>query len=481
MWLQQRLLYHKNANFDNQQLYQAVYNEFLDSDLNKSMKPHLPSLIEDKHKVIIGEHQPIILQIADIFEVGVSSQTLLDVINSHLSGSLKQGHKYNDISDKQYESIQFPRGMLKFQLTDGYQSVDAIEYKPLSNLNLLTPIGIKISVSKALILRGVLLLGPENITVLGGYTEEHRSINAIKIRLLKQLGIPITESSSEINQNQETQETKSDNGKEIFDDDELFNENVVWSNDPLIIADVTPDVDRDVNNSSNSNTEQSQQIDDNYDKVTTEIIHDDNYDKVTTEIIHDNCLDKEPTIDRHSFSEPWLQNSLVNFDIDDMLFTNYEDDYFYAMDEETYFDDLNLVNMSNDTCPQFNEAEKVEQNLPVFELESRSVTLNNKGHNTKAADNNSLTSSPPNLSSCDISPTVPKFIDGLIPIASQDMFSSQEGISDELDDISNDADKTVLIISDDEEGFTYKESEYFRREKNITFINAITRYRRATF
>ncbi|KAF0447594.1 hypothetical protein F8M41_002765 [Gigaspora margarita] len=206
-WLQQHL---ENANLDNQRLYQAIYNEFLDSDLNKSMKPHLPPLIEDKHKIIIGEHQPIILQIADIFEVGVSAQSLLDVVNSYLSGSMKQGHKYNDLSDRQYESIQFPRGMLKFQLTDGYQSVDAIEYKPLSNLNLLTPIGIKISVSQALILRGVLLLGPENVTVLGGFTGEHRSINAIRICLLKQLGLPITDCSQEIQPNQEPESTNED-------------------------------------------------------------------------------------------------------------------------------------------------------------------------------------------------------------------------------------------------------------------------------
>ncbi|CAG8697053.1 7287_t:CDS:2, partial [Cetraspora pellucida] len=206
-WLQQRLLRPENTNLDNKQLYQAIYNEFLDSDLNKSVNPHLPPLIEDMHKIIIGEHRPIILQIADIFEVGVSAQSLLDVVNSYLSGSVKQGHKYNDISDKQYESIKFPRGMLKFQLTDGYQSVDAIEYKPLSNLNLLTPIGIKISVSKALVLRGVLLLGPENATVLGGFTDEHRSINAIRIRLLKQLNLPIPDCSQEIQPNQEPNST----------------------------------------------------------------------------------------------------------------------------------------------------------------------------------------------------------------------------------------------------------------------------------
>ncbi|CAG8624879.1 10351_t:CDS:2 [Dentiscutata heterogama] len=396
-WLQQRLPYSENANLDNQRLYQTIYNEFLDSDLNKSMEPHLPPLIEDKHKIIIGEHQPIILQIADIFEVGVSAQSLLDVVNSYLSGSVKQGHKYNDLSDRQYESIQFPRGMLKFQLTDGYQSVDAIEYKPLSNLNLLTPIGIKISVSKALILRGVLLLGPENVTVLGGFSNEHRSINAIRIRLLKQLGLPVTDCSQEIQPNQEPESTNEnqrtqssinpidlvtsrntsthslssqnepfvslsnatitesqsesqsiqnilfqDSVREMFVDDvDLFNENVVWSNDSFIItSDTTPDVNNELN----------------------PIIIDDTQDFSKPFVMDEFYEDTYPEIDHHSFRQEEEDTMCVNKKLDEI-------------------------------SPYYNmQQNKQEDQILATSIEETRFTLH------------SPTSSPPILS-CDISPT----------------------------------------------------------------------------
>ncbi|CAG8525549.1 10338_t:CDS:2 [Acaulospora colombiana] len=132
---------YQNAN--NQKLYQAVYNEFLESDLKQSIKPSLPPLMDSTHKIIIGENRPVILQIVEIFEVGIPNQTLLDIINSHFSGTIKQGHKYNDIRDRQNEPIQFPRAMLRLYLTDGAQIIDAVEFKPLEQLNLLTPIGTK--------------------------------------------------------------------------------------------------------------------------------------------------------------------------------------------------------------------------------------------------------------------------------------------------------------------------------------------------
>ncbi|CAG8529155.1 4362_t:CDS:2 [Acaulospora morrowiae] len=196
-WLKQCLdkLRHKPEyqNANNQRLYQAVYEEFLESDLRQSMKPLLPLSIDDAHKTIIGENRPITLQIVEIFEVGVSNQTLFDTISSHLSGSIKEGHKYSDVRDKQNEPIKFPKAMLKFYLTDGTQIVDAIEFKPLSQLDLLTPIGTKISVRRTLILRGVLCLEPQKVSVLGGFSNVSRSINNIQNQLEKRLGLPVTE------------------------------------------------------------------------------------------------------------------------------------------------------------------------------------------------------------------------------------------------------------------------------------------------
>ncbi|CAJ0764131.1 21755_t:CDS:1, partial [Entrophospora sp. SA101] len=79
---------------------------------------------------MLDEGKPAILQIIDIVEIGVSTQKLYDMLNSYLSGSLKQGHKYKDVS-KQFKNnvqdVQLPRSILKLTLTDGNQIFDAIE------------------------------------------------------------------------------------------------------------------------------------------------------------------------------------------------------------------------------------------------------------------------------------------------------------------------------------------------------------------
>ncbi|CAG8697125.1 11868_t:CDS:2 [Dentiscutata erythropus] len=221
-WLQQCLdklqskLEYQNAN--NQKLYQAVYNEFLDSDLKYSMKPHLPPFIDNTHKIIIGEHYPVTLQVVEIFEVGIPNQTLFDIINSHLSGSIKQGHKYNDIRDKKIEAIQFPREMLRLYLTDGTQIIDAMELKPVLQLNLLTPIGTKISVKNTLILRGVLCLESQKVTILGGFKGESRSIYNIRNQLEYRLGLPVTKYSLEDKQTPEDSSISEENQRISLND-----------------------------------------------------------------------------------------------------------------------------------------------------------------------------------------------------------------------------------------------------------------------
>src|SRR6185369_5560088 len=76
------------------------------------------------------------------------TQNLYNTVNSYLSGSLKQGYKYKDVSEQlnnvQDIQLQLPRSTLKLTLTDGYQVFDAIEYKPINNLSLLTPVGTKV-------------------------------------------------------------------------------------------------------------------------------------------------------------------------------------------------------------------------------------------------------------------------------------------------------------------------------------------------
>eukprot|EP00775_Hariotina_reticulata_P013242 gene13242-13372_t len=57
---------------------------------------------------------------------------------------------------------------LKLHLTDGVQRVVAVEYRPIPALAVLMPAGLKLLIVKPAVRRGMLLLQPENVVVLGG-------------------------------------------------------------------------------------------------------------------------------------------------------------------------------------------------------------------------------------------------------------------------------------------------------------------------
>ncbi|XP_024537331.1 recQ-mediated genome instability protein 1 [Selaginella moellendorffii] len=61
---------------------------------------------------------------------------------------------------------------LKLSMTDGAQRVFGIEYRPIPQLKVLQPAGLKICVRNVCIRRGMFLLVPEIVTVLGGVVQE---------------------------------------------------------------------------------------------------------------------------------------------------------------------------------------------------------------------------------------------------------------------------------------------------------------------
>ncbi|CAN6970464.1 unnamed protein product [Brassica rapa subsp. trilocularis] len=61
---------------------------------------------------------------------------------------------------------------LKLSMTDGVQRVFGMEYRPVKDLQVLAPAGLKIVVSSVQVRHGLLMLVPETIQVLGGMVEE---------------------------------------------------------------------------------------------------------------------------------------------------------------------------------------------------------------------------------------------------------------------------------------------------------------------
>ena len=84
-----------------------------------------------------------------------------------------------------------PTRMLFLQITDGVQSLEAMEYQPIPALGALLRPGVKLQLHGQIVCRlGVLLLGPGNVTVLGGEVEELAERNSLARVLCRALGQP---------------------------------------------------------------------------------------------------------------------------------------------------------------------------------------------------------------------------------------------------------------------------------------------------
>ncbi|EFJ22236.1 hypothetical protein SELMODRAFT_416646 [Selaginella moellendorffii] len=76
---------------------------------------------------------------------------------------------------------------LKLSMTDGAQRVFGIEYRPIPQLKVLQPAGLKICVRNVCIRRGMFLLVPEIVTVLGGVVQE---LEEARQRVVNQVNKP---------------------------------------------------------------------------------------------------------------------------------------------------------------------------------------------------------------------------------------------------------------------------------------------------
>ncbi|CAG8459018.1 2439_t:CDS:2 [Paraglomus brasilianum] len=143
----------------------------------------------------IAVSKPIVLEILDIMEVGTSLQSIFDTICAYQSGSVKKGNKYKDIREERDKPCDFPRGMLKFVLSDGRQVVDGMEYRAIQEISLNTILGMKIQLSNVRVLRGVLLLDSSNTKVLGCGYDKIRNIEGLKRKVMTCLGMTVDPNS----------------------------------------------------------------------------------------------------------------------------------------------------------------------------------------------------------------------------------------------------------------------------------------------
>ncbi|KAI3929631.1 hypothetical protein MKX01_025799 [Papaver californicum] len=149
------------GNFNVAEKGRLVFEQFLFSDMNFSGGGVLPENVHTLHLVDLPG--PFVLQVDEIVN-----------ISCHLRD--------------RYQNV--PAGIkrcLKLSMTDGVQRVFGMEYRPINNLQVLVPAGLKVVIRSVNVRRGLLMLVPEVLEVLGGMVED---LEAARKNLVKEVNKP---------------------------------------------------------------------------------------------------------------------------------------------------------------------------------------------------------------------------------------------------------------------------------------------------
>ncbi|RZC60583.1 hypothetical protein C5167_022350 [Papaver somniferum] len=134
------------ANLNVAEKGRLIFEQFLFSDMNLSGGGLLPENVHTLHLVDLPG--PFVLQVDEIVN-----------ISCHLRD--------------RYQNV--PAGIkrcLKLSMTDGVQRVFGMEYRPINSLQVLVPAGLKVVIRNVNVRRGLLMLVPEVLEVLGGMVED---------------------------------------------------------------------------------------------------------------------------------------------------------------------------------------------------------------------------------------------------------------------------------------------------------------------
>ncbi|KAJ8772498.1 hypothetical protein K2173_027675 [Erythroxylum novogranatense] len=122
------------------------FEQFLFSDMNYCGGGVLPPNVDSMHLVDLSG--PFVLQVDEIVNISCP------------------------LRDRYQEASPGSKRCLKLSMTDGIQRVFGMEYRPIKDLKVLAPAGLKIVICNVHVRRGLLLLVPEAIEVLGGTVQE---------------------------------------------------------------------------------------------------------------------------------------------------------------------------------------------------------------------------------------------------------------------------------------------------------------------
>ncbi|CAD6263956.1 unnamed protein product [Miscanthus lutarioriparius] len=122
------------------------FEQFLFADMNSCGAGVLPEGVGGMHAEFLDG--PFVLQVDEVVNI---------------SSPLKERYR---------EALAGPKRCLKLSMTDGVQRIFGMEYRPIKDLAVLAPAGLKIIIRNVHTRRGLLMLVPEAVDILGGVVDE---------------------------------------------------------------------------------------------------------------------------------------------------------------------------------------------------------------------------------------------------------------------------------------------------------------------
>ncbi|KAJ4762249.1 RecQ-mediated genome instability protein 1 [Rhynchospora pubera] len=152
---------HGHDGFDDETKAKKIFEQFLFADLNEIGAGVLPENVGMMHKTEL--QGPFVLQVDEMVNISAP------------------------IKERYQNSPAGPKRCLKLSMTDGVQRVFGIEYRPIKELEVLAPSGFKVVVRNVQVRRGLLMLVPEILSVLGGIVDD---LDQARQRLVSEVNKP---------------------------------------------------------------------------------------------------------------------------------------------------------------------------------------------------------------------------------------------------------------------------------------------------
>ncbi|XP_041462919.1 recQ-mediated genome instability protein 1-like [Lytechinus variegatus] len=192
-WIQQE---HQGTAFSGSQLCKMVYEQWLDSDLTEIATPCLPAGIKQAKKTQLkGNYALQVNCIQDISSPAYAQLTKLqgrENENALITAAPPTQGKFEPPTSR----------LLMLSLTDGQETIQAMEYRPVPCLTSKINPGAKIILSGDMQCRlGVILVTPTHVKVLGGEVEALKEANSQEKILARAIGVtPPDRPTDSINQ-----------------------------------------------------------------------------------------------------------------------------------------------------------------------------------------------------------------------------------------------------------------------------------------